>query len=174
MWMERGKQRQGRVDLDGSGGWAMVTDPVVAIIGGLSITRAICLSVCLSLMYAHTSRIKAPRASDSIRNGPFVVRSDIPTVFSSLSLSLSLSVRVCLFTHPIHSHIYVHRTVGMFDRPYCSFRPASRSTMRLRQCLICMHRHSLAAPRGHRAAQCTPHLAHRWRDRVSSRFSSRW
>ena len=106
----------------------------------------------------------------------------------SLSLSLSLSVRVCLFTHPIHSHIYVHRTVGMFDRPYCSFRPASRSTMRLRQCdsanatppmrlrqcLICMHRHSLAAPRGHRAAQCTPHLAHRWRDRVSSRFSSRW
>ena len=132
------------------------------------------LFVCLSLMYAHTSRIKAPRASDSIRNGPFVVRSDIPTVFSSLSLSLSLSVRVCLFTHPIHSHIYVHRTVGMFDRPYCSFRPASRSTMRLRQCLICMHRHSLAAPRGHRAAQCTPHLAHRWRDRVSSRFSSRW
>ena len=134
------------------------------------------LSVCLSVSYVR-SYISYKSAASERQHPQWALCCSLRhshCFLLSLSLSLSLSVRVCLFTHPIHSHIYVHRTVGMFDRPYCSFRPASRSTMRLRQCLICMHRHSLAAPRGHRAAQCTPHLAHRWRDRVSSRFSSRW
>ena len=138
------------------------------------------LSVCLSVSYVR-SYISYKSAASERQHPQWALCCSLRHSHCFLlSLSLSLSLCACVFIHSPHSFAYLcssHRwnvRSAVLQLPTSLALDNATPPMRLRQCLICMHRHSLAAPRGHRAAQCTPHLAHRWRDRVSSRFSSRW